>query len=199
MQYNSGMIAPVPLFALIERLFATQPTARARLAAHAGKCVRIELPLGSLAFAVGDAGALAAAAPATTPDTVIRVAGTLLFRLALGERDALRQARIEGDGVLAADLSAALDSFDWALALRPLIGDIAAARVDQAIAGVAAWRDQAHTALGASLAEYAVHEAGLLAARPALERFLADVDTLRDDTARLAARLAVLEARQRAV
>lgn len=180
----------------LDRLLSTQPTLRARLATHAGKSARLDLPLGGVAFTLGENGALAALAPETQPDSIITLPADVLMRLALGEREALRQARVEGDGVLAADISSALDAFDWALALRPLLGDIAAARVDQAIAGFGAWRAQAHAAIGAAVSEYAVHEAGLLASPPALDRFIAEVDSLRDDVARLEARLALLEQRR---
>lgn len=184
------------LFHALRRILDTQPGVRARLAGHATKVARINLPLGGLVFAIDEGGALTAAAPEVEPNTVITLPADVLFRLALGDRAAMRQSRVEGDGVLAADISAALDGFDWALALRPVVGDIAAARVDQAIAGFGAWRAKAHEAIGQAAAEYAVHEAGLLASRPSVERFCAEVDTLRDDAARLEARLALLEARR---
>lgn len=180
----------------LDRLLSTQPTLRARLATHAGKSARIELPLGGIAFTLAENGTLAALAPEAQPDSIVTLRADVLMRLALGDREALRQARVEGDGVLASDISAALDAFDWALALRPLIGDIAAARIDQAIAGFGAWRAKAHEAIGQAAAEYAVHEAGMLASRPAVDRFIAEVDTLRDDVARLEARLALLEQRR---
>lgn len=184
------------LFRALDRLLATQPTLRARLAAHAGKSARIGLPLGGFAFTVGENGALTPLSPEARPDSVITLPAEALMRLALGDREGLRQARVEGDGVLASDISSALDAFDWALALRPALGDIAAARVDQAIAGFGAWRAKAHEAMGQAAAEYAVHEAGMLASRPAVDRFIAEVDTLRDDVARLEARLALLEQRR---
>jgi ubiquinone biosynthesis protein UbiJ len=187
------MLAATNLHSLLDRLLATQPSLRARLAAHAGKSARIGLPLGGFAFTLGENGALAPLAPETPPDSVITLSADVLMRLVLGDKEALRQARVDGDGVLAADISAALDAFDWALALRPVLGDIAAARVDQAIAGFGAWRAKAHEAVGMALSEYAVHEAGMLASRPAVARFGAEVDALRDDVARLEARLALLE------
>jgi ubiquinone biosynthesis protein UbiJ len=190
------MFAEAALLSLIDRLLATQPSCRARLAAHGGKTARIALPLGGITFAVTVDGTVATTTTDMQPDTEIQLPADVLLRLALGDRAALRQARIDGDGVLAADIAAALDGFDWALALRPLLGDIAAARADQAIAGFGAWRTQAHEAIGRSLAEYSVYEAGLLVDRPAVERFVAEVDVLRDDVARLEARLALLEQRR---
>jgi ubiquinone biosynthesis accessory factor UbiJ len=190
------MFAEATFLSLLNRLLETQPGARARLAGHAGKTARIELPLGGLAFSLAESGVLSPAAADVAPDTTIRLSADVLMRLLLGDRDALKQAGVHGDGLFAADISAALDGFDWALALRPVVGDIAAARADQAIAGFGAWRQKAHEAIGRSLAEYGVHEANMIASRPAVDRFVAEVDTLRDDVARLEARLALLEARR---
>lgn len=195
MQYNSPMFAEATFLSLLNRLLDTQPGARAKLAGHAGKTARIELPLAGLGFSLAEGGLLRPAATDAVPETTIRLSADILMRLLLGDRNALKQARVDGDGLFAADISAALDGFDWALALRPMVGDIAAARADQAIAGFGAWRDKAHEAIGRSLAEYSVHEAEMLASRPAVDRFVAEVDTLRDDVARLEARLALLEGR----
>ncbi len=190
------MFAEATFLSLLNRLLDTQPGARARLAGHAGKTARIELPLGGLAFSIAEGGLLNPATADAAPDTTIRLSADVLMRLVLGDRTALKGAGVNGDGLLAADISAALDGFDWALALRPVVGDIAAARADQAIAGFGAWREKAHEAIGRSLAEYGVHEANMLASRPAVDRFVAEVDALRDDVARLEARLALLEARR---
>lgn len=190
------MFAEATFLSLLDRLLETQPGARARLAGHAGKTARIDLPLGGLSFTLGEGGALGSATPDVAPDTMIQLPVEVLLRAAMGDRTALKAARVTGDGILAADVSAALDGFDWALALRPVVGDIAAARADQAIAGFGAWREKAHEAIGRSLAEYGVHEANMIASRPAVDRFVTEVDKLRDDVARLEARLALLEARR---
>ncbi len=196
MQYNSMMFSATPLISLINRLLDTQPGARARLATHAGKSACIQLPLGALEFSLGKNGSLAPIQSDTEPHARVTLAADVLLRLAMGDKEAMRQARVEGDGVLAADISAALGGFDWTLALRPVLGDIAAARVDQAIAGFGVWRAKAQDAIGMAVSEYAVHEAGMLASRPAVERFVSEVDTLRDDVERLEASLALLEARR---
>lgn len=190
------MFAEATFLALLNRLLDSQPGARAKLAGHAGKSARIELPLGGLGFSLADGGMLNPATADAAPETTIRLSADVLMRLVLGDRNALKQAGVQGDGLFAADISAALDGFDWALALRPVLGDIAAARADQAIAGFGAWREKAHEAIGRSLAEYGVHEANLLASRPAVDRFVTEVDALRDDVARLEARLALIEARR---
>lgn len=127
------------------------------------------------------------------PEVTIGIAPDVIMRMALGDKTALSSASVEGDGVLANDVSAALDAFDWVLALRPYLGDIAATRAAQFMVGFGQWRDKAHEAMGRSIAEYSTYEASLLANSNALQHFSQEVDTLRDDTARLEARLALLE------
>jgi ubiquinone biosynthesis protein UbiJ len=195
MQYNPAMLSAATLISLIDRQLIQQPAVRACLVRHAGKQARLRLPLLTLDFRVSADGGLDAADPETETaiTTEITVAPETLFALAMGDREAIGRAAVSGDGVLAADLSAALGQFDWALALRPYFGDILAARAAQAVAGFGQWREQAHAAVGQTLAEYATFEAGLVADKHAVRRFVAEVDGLRDDIARLEARIALLE------
>jgi ubiquinone biosynthesis protein UbiJ len=198
MQYNAAMFAgtlTTTLFTALARLLATQPALRARLIGHASKHVRLRLPLAAVAFRITEDGNLAVADPALPIATDILVPPDILFMLVAGQKDALAKAGVEGDGTLAADLSAALSEFDWALALRPVVGDIAAARTAQAVDRFGQWRMQALEAIGRSIAEYVTYETGLLADKAAVRRFVAEVDTLRDDVARLEARIALLEQR----
>lgn len=207
------MLADLPLESLrsavlagLARLLDSQPAARAHLARHAGKRVAIHLAVLTIAFRIdpdgrpgtdtgdqADAADLAQAAETPRPDCVITLGPELLLGLLVGDRQALAQARVDGDGVLANDLSAALGDFDWGLALRPWLGDILAARTAQGIAAFGRWRHEAQDSLGQAVAEYASYEAGLLADAPSVRGFIADVDELRDAVARLEARLALLE------
>lgn len=169
-----------------------QPLARERLARHAGKRLRLALPALMLNLALDDAGAFAVAADDEATDLTLTPEPARLPQ-ALLEGDANRLFRAEGDGLLAADLAQAVAGFDWVLALRPYLGDIAAARAEQWLRGASAWRTQAREAIGRNLAEYAVHEAGLLAEPHAARDFIGAVDALREDADRLEVRLALLE------
>jgi len=193
MQYNPAMLEPRLVLPALNRLLDTQPALRTRLARHAGKQAAIRLPLFSLRFAVDVEGRLGASDPAQPLATEIDIGPELLIGLATQGGGALKRARVRGDGLLASDLSAAFDDFDWVLALRPVLGDMAAARAAQAIDGLGQWRQQAHESVGRSIAEYATFEAGMLVDPESIRQFVADVDALRDDLARLEARLALLE------
>jgi ubiquinone biosynthesis protein UbiJ len=184
------------MFAALARLLATQPTLRSHLARHAGKQARIRLPLFEVTFQIGEDGRLAAADPTWDIATEITITPDILLALAAGQPKALSRATVSGDGTLAGDISTALGAFDWALALRPVVGDMAAARTAQAVNGYGRWREQAHESIGRAFAEYATYETDLLADKHAVLRFVAEVDELRDAAARLEARLALLEQRR---
>jgi len=183
-----------PLLAALNPLLATQPSAKSRLAGHAGKVVRLALPGINLDLALDETGAFMPAPVESEPALVLIPDPTALPRWLTG--GSLNELfRSEGDGVLAADLARALADFDWVLALRPWLGDIAASRVDGFLRGFGPWREKTLDAAGRNLAEYAVHEANLLADPHAVQAFVAEVDALREATDRLEARLKLLEAK----
>lgn len=185
------------LFSAIDPILANQPGVRASLARQAGKQARLRLPLFSLVVRVTEAGGLAAPDPKADVAAEITLTPANLFALILGDGTALSRATVNGDGVLATDIAAALARFDWALALRPYVGDIAAARAAEAIAGLSHWRAEASLAVGRGLAEYLSFETDVLADKAAVRGFITAVDALRDDVARFEARLAYLEQEHR--
>jgi ubiquinone biosynthesis protein UbiJ len=181
------------LAALLDRLLADQPGAAERLVSHAGKRLRIALPLARIDLAVTVDGHLRAAEPAEDCDCEIRIPPEVLLALPLLGGEALAGARVRGDGVLAGDLSALLRQLDWAVVLAPYLGPVAAARADQGLHALARWHAQAREAVARSWAEYLVHETGLLAEGEAVRAFVREVDELREGADRLAARIALLE------
>jgi len=178
--------------AALNALLDKQPTAKTRLLRHVGKCVRLVLPLLPLSLRIeGDGGFVAASPEAAADVQLFPDLSAVPQWLTGGKLGDL--FRVAGDGVLAADLAHALADFDWVLALRPYLGDIAASRVDQFIQGLTGWRTQAVESAGRNLAEYAVYEQAMLAEPLAVHEFIAEVDRLREDADRLEARLVLLE------
>lgn len=204
LQYNPAMpaspaLSPLltPLLAALNPLLATQPAASARLANHAGRVIRLALPGVNLDLAVQETGGFMAAPAESEPALVLTPDPAALPHWLTG--GSLNELfRSEGDGVLAADLARALADFDWVLALRPWLGDIAASRVDQFLRGFGPWRDKTLESAGRNLAEYAVHEQAMLADPHAIRAFVAEVDALREAADRLEARLKLLEAKRSA-
>lgn len=173
---------------------------RARLQRHTCKRIILALPLRPLELAIDADGRFTVPGPETEADELSGAVASVTLTpqpaalpkwITGGTVSDLFSA--EGDGLLAADVAKALADFDWVLALRPYLGDMAASRVDQFIQGFAHWRTQAVDAAGRNLAEYAVHEASVLAEPHAAREFIAEVDRLREDTDRLEVRLKLLE------
>lgn len=185
------------LASAIDTLLDRQPQAKNRLVRHAGKCVCLELPLRPILLRIEADGGFVPASRDATPDlTLLPDPAALPLWLSGGKLGDL--FRVAGDGVVAADIAHALADFDWVLALRPYLGDIAASRVDQFIRGFADWRHKAAESAGRNLAEYAVYERPILAEPNAVREFIADVDALREDADRLEARVRFLEQRRAA-
>jgi ubiquinone biosynthesis accessory factor UbiJ len=73
------------------------------------------------------------------------------------------------------------------------LGDVPAHALGQAVRGVSAWLTRAGAALRMNAAEYLQEESRALPAPLEAQAFYADVERLRDDVERVAARLARLE------
>lgn len=181
------------LAALINRLLTRQPEAAAPLAQHAGKRLRIALPLARLDFAIDSDGYLRAADTAQAIDCEVALPPDVLLALPLLGEPALNGVHVRGDGVLAADLSSVFRQLDWAVALAPYLGPIVAARADAALKGFARWYGEARATVAQNVAEYLVYEAQLIAPGDAVREFVREVDALREAADRLSARIALLE------
>jgi len=184
------------LAAALNALLDRQPSAKARLVRHVGKCLQLVLPLLPLSLRIEADGGFVAASSDAAPDLRLIPDPSALPQWFTGGKFA-DLFRVAGDGVLAVDLANALADFDWVLTLRPYLGDIAASRVDQFLRGIMNWRGQALESAGRNLAEYAVYEQAMLAEPYAVREFIAAVDRLREDADRLEARLNLLEASHR--
>jgi ubiquinone biosynthesis protein UbiJ len=185
--------------ALIERslnhLLRQSPGAAEALLKHVGASVRFDLTLAQFDFCIGDDGYFSEGV-VETPDAVIRPTAALVTRLPFFGREALRDADYSGDPALLATLDRVFKQLEWDVEadLAPLVGDIAAHRLNafgrDALAGIT------HTlsALGHNASEYIIEEAELMARGVDVARFNREVDTLADDVARLEARLNLMQA-----
>jgi len=106
--------------------------------------------------------------------------------------------RIEGDTGLAQRFSEALAGLDidWEEQLSHLTGDIAAHEIARGVRAARREGDRIGRSARDNLSEYLTEEARLLPHRFEVEDFLDAVDALRDDVARLEARIALLERRR---
>jgi ubiquinone biosynthesis protein UbiJ len=180
----------------LNHLLRQTPGASGALLRHAGASVRFDLTLMQLDFRIADDGYFSEAA-VEYPDAAIRPTAALVTRLPFFGREALRHADYSGDPALLATLDRVFKQLSWDVEadLAPLVGDIAAHRLNafgrDALAGI----HNSLAALGRNASEYVVEEAELMARGVDVARFNREVDTLADDVARLEARLNLLQAR----
>ena len=179
---------------LIERslnhVLQQSPGAAEALSRHVGASVRFDLALAQFDFRITDDGCFSEAA-VDAPDAVVRPTPALVARLPFFGRDALRLADTHGDPALLATLDRVFKQLNWDVEadLAPIVGDIAAHRLNafgrDALAGIA----HSFSAFGHNASEYVIEEAELMARGSDVARFNRAVDTLADDVARLDAHL----------
>jgi len=135
-----------------------------------------------------------------TPDCLIRGAPLALLRMMTAGRKQSQLSsgavRIEGDAAVAQALSDALAGLDvdWEEQLARVLGDPIANQIGRAVRAAGDWGGRTRETARANLKEYLEEESRLLPTRYEVDEFLRQVDTLRDDVERLAARIARLAA-----
>ncbi len=127
-------------------------------------------------------------------DVVISGSLMALAKMAVeSDPAALRDGSIElsGDAHVADDFSRllALAKPDIEEELSNVVGDVAAHRLGEIARGVTDWGREARTTMGANIREYLQEESRDLPSRYEVEKFADNVDRLRDDVARLEARI----------
>lgn len=129
-----------------------------------------------------------------TPDTVIIGTPLALTRLgAGGDRTALFAGEVEvrGDLAVGQRFEAVLREIeiDWEEQLSQVVGDVAAHQVANLVHDTLAWGAKSADTLRRDLSEYLQEEIRQVPHPAEVEAFLSAVDTLRDDAARLEARI----------
>lgn len=179
----------------LNHLLRQTPGAMEAMRQHAGQTVRVDLIMQQLDFCITDTGAWTET-PTGSPDAILRATPKLLSRLPFFGRDALRDAEYSGDAALLRTLDQVLTSLRWDAEadLAPLMGGIAAHRVNSTGQALLDNFRQGLRSLQTNSAEYIVEELELIARKIDVRRHALQVDTLVNDVARFEARLARLEA-----
>ncbi len=128
------------------------------------------------------------------PDVCIDGSLLTLARMAgAGDANAIRDGRLTltGDAETAAAFSELLSvaTPDLEEGLSTLIGDVAAHSMGEVSRGMRHWARDARTTMGANIREYLQEESRDLPSRYEVERFSAELGTLRDDVDRFAAKV----------
>jgi len=190
----------------LNRAISLDPETRGRIAALDGRAVTLDFagssgrPAPAMRLVVD--GERLRVGPASGGDSALTVAATpaTLVALALAHRrgahggdDALAPGRVQvaGDAELARRLEQIANRFqpDFDEAFARAFGDIAGPRIARTLRAALAWTRESAGAFARDAAEFLTEEGRDLVARAELDRFLDDVDAVRERADRLAARV----------
>ena len=190
---GSGIIDPAAA-AAVNHLLRRAAWARAELQVHAGKTARFELFPAGFALTVLDSGEVTAAAGDAAAAATFRLTPGLLLRLAARDESAWREVDATGDTDFASTINQVARNLRWDFEedLSRVFGDIAAHRMAETGRALLRWGSQSAEGVARSFTEYWTEERPLIVPQRDLEEFNSDVDTLRDDFARLEKRIEIL-------
>lgn len=190
-----------PVVGLLNRQIAESTAARERCERLEGRTIAVRVKNTALAVAISvEAECLALnTLDIDDPDVVISGSLLALARLAGENGEALiREGRVEltGDATIAEDFRELLRHArpDWEEQLSGVVGDGVAHGVGETVRRAGRWGREARATMRANVSEYLQEESRAVPSRFEVEEFSKDVQRLRDDVDRLAARLARLEA-----
>lgn len=189
-----------PVASILNRNIAESTRAKALCLRLSGTVIAVRVRDTALAayFVIADDTLGLATSASDEPDVVITGSLITLARMAgqSGEQ-AVRAGSLDlsGDASVASDFQQ-LMSFarpDIEEELSGVVGDVAAHRMGELVKGLGRWGREARSTMGANVREYLQEESRDTPSRYEVERFTADVSTLRDDVDRIEARLNRLE------
>ena len=188
----------ISLQAVLDPLLRLDPEILPRLAALDGAVIAIEVEGLGLTFYLLPAPNGIRVMDRYEGEPTVRILGAplTLARQWFGQR-AGGEIKVEGDVVVGREFQtilACLD-IDWEEVWSRIVGDAAAHQIDRLWRGLRGWRQQAGDTLRRDGVEYLQQELRALPPRPVIEQFLSAVDTLREDSDRLSARLERLRRR----
>ena len=192
-----GAAAIATFETLFNQALKMDPEAVTRLASMHGRVIAIS-PTGlglTLYFIPGPSSIQIFSVSEVVPDCTLYGTPMQLAKMRSSHASADQlfsgSVKIEGDSSLAhefGDMLAGLD-IDWEEHLSHLTGDVIAHEVGNLSRGLLGWGGNLIKTAGLNLQEYLHEELRLLPNQFELEPFLTEVDQLRDDSERLAARI----------
>lgn len=185
----------------LNRALALDEDTRTALAALEGRQVQLHLqsPPLALAITVMD-GALQVGPAGGEADLSVRASLSALLRqlppLRRDDAAPVGQLRIEGDAELARRLQKLAQGFepDWAEPLTRVFGDVLGMQMANGFAFALRRAKTAAQGFASDSADWLTEESRVVVGREELAAFHEDVDAIRDDVERLAARIARLGA-----
>lgn len=185
-----------PIADILNRNIAETTPARELCQKLDGRTVAIRVRDTALAmyFEINDEVVVLRSDSDSDPDVVITGSLLTLARMAGDPGDgAVRDGSLDltGDAYTAQSFEALLRYAkpDIEEELSNVIGDVAAHRIGEIAKGMRSWAQDARETLGTNVREYLQEESRDAPSRYEADRFAANVDALRDDVARLEARI----------
>ena len=186
---------PHPGIFALNHLLGAETWARDKLKPYAGQCVEFRAPpLPALRLDILDSGLLSNAPKDAAPSLVVTIGSGALPAFARGEEALMREIGIEGSADLAGAVQYLFRHLRWDIEedLSRIFGDAPAHRMMAVGRRIATWGSDASEKLAQNLAEYWIEEQPLLARPAEVRQYLAGVDQLRDDLARIEKRIEAL-------
>jgi ubiquinone biosynthesis accessory factor UbiJ len=164
---------------------------RKHLISSAGKVLQFNIALIRTNLLILEDGSLGVAPNHAVADVTIHIPPSLALRLIAKDEAAKMLIKIEGDTQLATEVGKVLQQLRWDIEddLSNIIGDIPANKIASITKKALATTKEQSINLAEMMAEYWQEEKLILAKKWQVEKFNADVETLRSDCARLEKRL----------
>ena len=188
-----------PLEAAVNHVLALDPETPARLRPLVGRSVRVELPETGMVLRAyfSDRGiSLSQPDPDDPPvDASVRLPATAALTLIRSRGEQAQGVEFRGDVAVVHALRRLAGGLeiDWEAQLARFTGDIIAHRVGLTVSGMVGWLGETRRTFEANISEYLTEEARQLPPAAEVAGFLDDIDRLRQDADRLAARIERLE------
>ncbi|MEO5566700.1 MAG: SCP2 sterol-binding domain-containing protein [Luteimonas sp.] len=199
--FNWKVPAGRALEAALNRALALDPEIREALVPLQGRSVELTVESPPLALRLnvqGERLEVGPVDPANEPDLGVRATlGGLLAQLPMFRRNdatPVGRMRVSGDAELARRLQRLAERFDpdWQQPLVAVFGEVIGVQVANTVAAGLRHARGAGIEFAHTAAEFVTEESRDVVGRAELDAFHDDVDTLRDDGSRLAARVARL-------
>ena len=178
----------------LQHLVRQNSWAKVHLMPFAGNNIAFDFAIIKANLTILEDGSLALGGETMPPQATVYAPPSLMLRILAKDDAAKMQFKITGDAHLATEVAKILQNIRWDFTddLSQLVGDIPATKMvdfgHQAVSSV----KETTTNLAEMLSEYWQEEQPMIAKKRLVEQFNADVDTLRNDVARLEKRLAKL-------
>jgi ubiquinone biosynthesis protein UbiJ len=176
----------VAITRFLQHLIAQNTWANERLLPFAGKSLQCNIGFLREHLVILEDGQLAMAGETNLPDATITLTPSVLLRLMMQDESAKMDVNIAGDQHLAQGMAQVFANMRWDIEddLSKVIGDIPANQLSEGAKHLASESKSATTNAIAMLTEYLQEEKPLLAKKMHVEKFNAEVDTLRAQLAR---------------